>query len=290
MPQPDGRFTKPAGTGGVERAMAERTRSIHWPEYLIEGAALGLFMMSAAAFGTVLNHPASPAVRAIPNPLARRALMGLWMGTTAVAIVYSRWGQRSGAHMNPAITLTFYRLGKVVGRDVIGYVAAQFIGAVLGLTVAAMLLRGALSDPSVNYVTTLPGGYGYAVAFGAEAAISFLLMLTVLTVSNTAAIARFTGVCAGLLVWTYITLEAPLSGMSMNPARTFGSALLARSFMGLWIYFSAPALGMLAAAELFARRYGLQRVACAKLHHPRGGACIFRCNAKPSPQTSIQAA
>jgi aquaporin Z len=270
--------------------MAEPTRSIHWPEYLIEGAALGLFMMSAAVFGTVLNHPASPAVRAIPNELARRALMGLAMGSTAVSIVYSRWGQRSGAHINPAITLTFYRLGKVARRDAIGYITAQFTGAVLGITLASLLIGGALSNSSVNYVATVPGAYGHAVAFGAEAAISFVLMLTVLAVSNTPAIARFTGICAGLLVWSYITIEAPLSGMSMNPARTLGSALLAQRFMGLWIYFTAPVLGMFAAAELFTRRYGLRRVACAKLHHPRGGVCIFGCSTKPSAQTSIQAA
>jgi aquaporin Z len=270
--------------------MADRPRSIHWPEYLIEGAGLGLFMVSAAVFGALLNHPASPFVHAIPSALLRRALMGVAMGSTAVAIVYSRWGQRSGAHINPAITLTFYRLGKVARRDAIAYVAAQFIGGAFGLVVAGSLMRGALADPSVNYVATQPGAYGYGAAFTAEAAISFVLMLTVLSLSNTPALARLTGICAGLLVCCYITLEAPISGMSMNPARTFASALLAHSFMGLWIYFTAPALGMLAAAELFTRRYGLQRVACAKLHHPHDGVCIFGCQTKPPRQASIQAA
>jgi len=66
--------------------------------------------------------------------------------------------------------------------------------------------------------------------------------------------------------------------MSLNPARTFGSALLAGNYAGLWIYFTAPVLGMLLAAELFARRYGVQRVLCAKLHHPPNGPCIFGCN------------
>ena len=101
--------------------------------------------------------------------------------------------------------------------------------------------------------------------------------------SNHARLARFTGVCAGLLVWTYITVEAPLSGMSMNPARTFGSALLARDFPGLWIYFTAPPLGMLLAAELFTRRFGLQRVLCAKLHHPARPPCIFGCGNTQAP-------
>jgi aquaporin Z len=125
----------------------------------------------------------------------------------------------------------------------------------------------------------VPGPTGNAVAFVAETVISFVLMLTVLTVSNHPRLAPLTGICAGLLVWTYIAVEAPLSGMSMNPARTFGSALLARDFPGLWIYFTAPPLGMLLAAELFTRRVGVQRVLCAKLHHPQEGLCIFGCGA-----------
>jgi aquaporin Z len=68
--------------------------------------------------------------------------------------------------------------------------------------------------------------------------------------------------------------------MSMNPARTFGSALLARDYLGLWIYFTAPPLGMLLAAEIFTRSFGA-RVLCAKLHHPHHGPCIFGCGLKP---------
>ena len=88
---------------------------------------------------------------------------------------------------------------------------------------------------------------------------------------------RFTGLCAGILVATYITLEAPLSGMSMNPARTFGSAVSAQLWTALWIYFVAPPLGMLLAAELSVRRHGAQSVLCAKLHHHNTRRCIFHC-------------
>ena len=108
--------------------------------------------------------------------------------------------------------------------------------------------------------------------------MSFGMMMVVLWMSNRPSLARFTGLCAGLLVWTYITIEAPLSGMSINPARTFGSALLAGDFSGLWIYFTAPPLGMLLAAELYTRSAGAYRV-CPKLDHPHGVRCIF-CEAK----------
>jgi aquaporin Z len=277
MPRRLGRFAKPSRTTRIEATMATRATSLHWPEYLIEAGAIGTFMVSAAVFAALLYHPSSPIAGEISNELVRRALMGLAMGCTAVAIIYSPWGQRSGAHMNPAVTLTFFRLGKVARPDLVAYVTAQFTGAIVGIAAAAIALGSIVSDPSVNYVATLPGPTGDAVAFAAEAIISFVLMLTVLGVSNHRRLAPFTGLGAGLLGWTYITVEAPLSGMSMNPARTFGSALLARDYLGLWIYFTAPPMGMLLAAELFTRRYGIRRVLCAKLHHPATGPCIFGC-------------
>ena len=75
----------------------------HWPEYLFEGALLGVFMISACAFTALLEHPASSVRQAISNGDVRRALIGLAMGLTAVVLIYSPWGQRSGAHMNPAV-------------------------------------------------------------------------------------------------------------------------------------------------------------------------------------------
>ena len=129
----------------------------------------------------------------------------------------------------------------------------------------------------MNYAVTVPGFGGPGVAFAAEVVISFGLMLVVLTISNTDRLARLTGLFAGLLVATYIVVEAPLSGMSMNPARTLGSALPARLWTALWIYFTAPPLGMLLAAQLYLGAKGAGGVICAKLHHQNTQRCIFRC-------------
>src|SRR5881296_2283457 len=197
MPRRVRGFAKPPRMSCIERDVATRATSLHWLEYLIEAAAIGTFMVSAAVFAAVLYSPSSPISGAISSELARRALMGLAMGSTAVAIIYSPWGQRSGAHMNPAVTLTFFRLGKVARPDVAGYVTAQFSGAISGIAAAASVLGGIVSDPPVNCVTTLPGPTGHAVAFVAEAVISFVLMLTVLVVSNHRRLAPFTGLCAG---------------------------------------------------------------------------------------------
>jgi aquaporin Z len=257
----------------VERGPALWRR--HWPEYAMEGALLGGFMVSACLFSLALFHPGWPVARLLPDPLARRALMGLAMGATAIALNYSAWGKQSGAHYNPAVTLTFTRLGKVMPWDAAAYIAAQFAGAVLGVLLASVLARDMLGDAPVHFAVTRPGMGGAAVAFVAETVISCLLMTVVLTASNHAKAARFTGVFAGLLVATFITIEAPLSGMSMNPARTVGSGFWAHDWTAVWVYFTAPPLGMLLAAELYLRRHGRDRIFCAKLHHQNGKRCIF---------------
>ena len=104
----------------------------NWPEYLIEAWGLGLFMVNACLAGAVLEYPVSPVHQAIPNDLARRGLFGLAMGLTIVFLVYCPWGKRSGAHINPAITLTFLRLGKIAPADALFYIMAQFAGGWLG--------------------------------------------------------------------------------------------------------------------------------------------------------------
>jgi aquaporin Z len=237
-------------------------------------------MVSAAVWATLLRHPASPLSEAVAalgmNPVGRLP-MGIAMGLTAVAIIYSPAGRRSGAHMNPSITLAFWRLGKVRTGDAVAYIVAQFVGGVAGILGALAILRGLPAHPSINYVATQPGEGGSLVAFVAEVAISFGMMTMVLQVSNRPRVSRFTGLCAGTLVAFYIAFETPLSGMSMNPARTFGPALLAHAARTLWIYLTAPPLGMLLAAETYMRSRGLSHVRCAKLHHPSCGPCIFRC-------------
>jgi aquaporin Z len=249
---------------------------LHWREYAIESALIALFMISAAVMTSLIEHPASVVRQAIDSAFLRRLLMGMAMGLTAASLIYSPWGQRSGAHFNPSVTLTFYRLAKITGRDAAFYITAQFAGGVLGIAAAAGVLRPWIASPAVNYVATLPGDAGDALAFAAEAVISFVLMTVVLNVSNSARFTRFTGVAAAVLVAAFITLEAPLSGMSMNPARTLGPDLVGQITRGLWLYFIAPPLGMLTAAEIYVRARGLRAIHCAKLHHGHG-PCIFNC-------------
>jgi aquaporin Z len=126
----------------------------------------------------------------------------------------------------------------------------------------------------VSFVATVPGPAGTAVAFAAETAISFLLILTVLAVSSSRR-PRLTGLAAATLVAAWILLEAPLSGMSMNPARSVASALPSGIWTGGWIYWLAPPCGMLLAAETFGAITRGRAQHCAKLDHPPDVPCIF---------------
>src|SRR5258708_13611582 len=112
----------------------------HWQEYIIEGAALGIFMIAACVCGVLLEHPQSPLHQTIENGLARRAVAGLAMGLTAVALISSAWGQRSGAHMNPSVTLSFLTLGKIAPWNAFFYIPFQFLAGIAAVGPPALLL------------------------------------------------------------------------------------------------------------------------------------------------------
>lgn len=260
------------------RAMETLRR--HWPEYLMEAWGLGVFMVAAGVAVVLSESAGSPLRQWIADADLRRALVGIAMGLTAIGIIYSPWGRRSGAHINPAVTLTFLRLGKIAPWDALFYIAAQFAGGTLGVLLALLLMGDRFALAPVDYVVTVPGSGGVALAFAAELLISLGLMLTVLIFLNTQRLQRYTGIAAGTLVAIYITLEAPLSGMSMNPARTFASAAPAGLWTAWWIYFTAPILGMLLAVEIHrALKFG-SYLMCAKLDHTAHYRCIH-CGYEP---------
>lgn len=249
------------------------TLRAHWPEYLMEAIGVGLFMLSAGLVATLLEHPASPVRHALPSAFGRRALMGATMGLMAVAIIHSPMGRRSGAHINPAVTLAFLRLGKITAADAAFYVVFQCLGGITGALLVAGLLGERFTLPPLSAIATVPGPAGPAAAFTVEAAMAFVLMSTVLAISGDTRRMRLTGLCAGALVAFFITAAAPLSGMSINPARTLASAVAGGVWTHAWIYAVAPPLGMLLAAEAHLR-VG-RPAACAKLDHDPRHPCIF---------------
>jgi aquaporin Z len=246
----------------------------HLSAYLSElaGTAILLFIgVSAVAF---LWGAGSP-VPVVPNAALRRLLTGILFGGAVTAVAYSPLGQISGAHINPAVTLAFWRLGKVPVRDAVVYMAMQFLGAFAG-AYAAGAVWGGLTR-SVQYAATVPGaGYSWPVALAAETASTFLLVFLIVACVNTPKLAARTGLLAGSLVALLVMIEAPLTGTSLNPARTLGPAILAPNYTGLWIYFAGPLAGALMAVAAFNGQWG-RLTACARLHRTEKHPCPFDC-------------
>ncbi len=220
----------------------------HWTRYLMEGAELGIFMIVALYLTIALEHPQSPIHRAIGSKILRRFFMGFGIGITVVALIYCQWGRQSGAQFNPAVTLARLALGKIEPWDAAFYILAQFLGGWLLLVLAGLPLRRAAAHEKVKWVVTAPGPQGALAGFAAEFLISFFLLFALLLAIHLPLLKPWIGIVAGVLLTAYITFEAPFSGMSLSPARSVASALPARSWKAMWIYFTAPPLAMFLAA------------------------------------------
>ena len=246
----------------------------HWPEYLIEVWLLGCFMILAGFFVTLFEYPRSPLCALIAKDAQRMVLLATCIGLTLTLLIQSPWGKRSGAHMNPAITLAFLRLKKIHPWDAVFYILAQAVGGIVGVLLTAAVLGSVFKDPPIHYAATVPGAAGEATAFVAETLISFVLMATILGFVSSPRLGRFTALAIGVLVAVLIVVEAPLSGTSMNPARSLASAVPGGMWRHLWIYLLGPSLGMLIAAEGFSKLHDRTVGVCAKLLHPRNVRCI----------------
>jgi aquaporin Z len=251
--------------------------ALHWPEYLFEGLELGAFMLAACAFGTLLFYPESFVVLSVRSSALRLVLMGVAMGGTAIAIILSPMGRRSGAHFNPIVSFTFFCLGRMHRLDAFLYIASQFAGGAVGVLIARILIGRQLASPSVRYVVTVPGHFGVLPAFLAEFLMGLVTMTVVLQSGNRPRLSGITWLLVGLLVATYVIAFSPVSGFSLNPARTISSALFAGVWTAMWLYLTAPLLGMLVAASLFILTSGSEAVLCAKVYHDLHSPCPFHC-------------
>jgi aquaporin NIP len=167
--------------------------------------------------------------------------IALTFGLVVLAMIYS-FGDISGAHLNPAVTIGFWTSRRLPGREVFAYIASQFAGALL----ASAVLRFLFPQNALLGATLPTGSESQSLCL--EFILTFFLMLTILNVSTGA---KEKGITAGIAVGAIIALEAlfagPISGASMNPARSLAPALVSGHLEHLWIYLVAPALGACAA-------------------------------------------
>lgn len=240
----------------------------------MEAAEVALYLFFTCIFASLLLYPASP-VRHFEMYSRAACLDGTGCGRDGGCDCDESLGQTIRGSFQSSAHLGVLSVGQNEFSDALFYVMAQFSGAMAGACIARYLLRATIGRDAIRYAVTAPGIRGSVVAFIAELTISFVLMTTVLVASNRERLARLTPYFVGLLYAIFITLEAPLSGMSMNPARSFAPALHESYWHALWLYFTAPTLGMLVAAEVFLRARGGVRPFCAKLHHANDKRCIF---------------
>jgi len=246
----------------------------HWREYFSEfiGTALLLFIGIGAITLNLSSHSFVPHL--IPNQNIRLLMTGLMFAGGATLVVYSPLGQRSGGHINPVVTLSYWILNKIKAKDALVYFGMQFSGAVLGAFFAALLFGEAAQ--SVRLGMTLPGeGVGIFHVFICEVIIAALLIATIFFFTSFKHLAPFTGGAVGLLVAAEVFFTAPISGTGLNPARSFGPAFVLQNFQHYWIYLFAPILASLLISVLYKQL--IYKPICGKLYHTFGKGCIFNC-------------
>ena len=237
--------------GTRESAQMKAAFKKNWQHYLQEALGLGLFMASACFFSAMLFSEKSSWYFIIPNLMVKDAVMGIAMGSTAIFIFYSPLTAPSGSQINPAVTLTFLRIGKMCRYDALFFGLFQIIGGTVAVYIMRLLMGSILIDAPVNSAVTVPGKFGATWALITEFIIAFVTMTMVLFVSNNDKLKKFTRIFAGCLVCTWVIVAGPISGFGMNPARSLASALPANTWTAFWIYLFIPIAGMLLAAEVY---------------------------------------
>lgn len=205
-------------------------------KYIAE--ALGTYGMMFAGTGAIV-------IDAITAGRVTHVGISLTFGLIVMAMIYAL-GDVSGAHLNPAVTLGFFFARRFPGRYVLPYIASQLAGAILA-SLTLLLLFG--NHASLG--ATLPAGSAWQ-SFGLETLLTVILMFVILCVSTGP---KEVGTMAGIAIGGLIALEAlfagPICGASMNPARSLAPALVSGNVHALWVYLTAPLLGVAMAVPLW---------------------------------------
>jgi aquaporin Z len=252
----------------MTRAAADPAAGAPLRAYAAEFAGTALLVFGGISAVIVMMSPASPLPHWLPDPALRRFITGGLFGLTGTAVTLSPLGRCSGAHINPAVTLAFWLERRIGAANAVGYVTAQMLGGMLGAS--ALHLWGRWGAPLAFGVTQPGAGVGVWAALGYEAAVTFALVTTIFVLLARPATRRYTAWSMGPLFALLVWLEAPLTGTSANPARSFGPAWANGLWNDAWIYWAGPPLGAIAAVVLIQLEvWGRRRVREARLAHFR---------------------
>lgn len=253
-----------------------KQRQLNWAEYgaeLLGTACLVFFGLSAVVFNMGKGLPME---QLIPNHSIRLLITGLMFSGSGSLVAISPLGKLSGAHVNPAVSLAFWAQGKMHRHDLGGYIIGQLLGAIAGA--ALLVFVWGKYARSVTNGMTLPGdGYPLWYVFLAEVSLTCLLVLAIFIFVSNHHLMRWTPFMTWLLVATMVWLEAPISGTSLNPARSLGPALVTRFLQDQWLYCVAPPLGAMLAVGVFRLlTFGQRELLTGKLFHVPHYRCIFK--------------
>ncbi len=231
--------------------------------FMAEMCGTGLLLLVGLSSVIFMFAENSPFVALVPSLTLRRVLNGFFFGSVGATIALSPIGRISGAHVNPIVTMGFWLTGKLTGRSAIGYVVAQFLGAVIGCL--PLLLWGSLGR-SISYAATVPGkGYSIPVVIFGEVATTFCLIAALCVFLAFHSLRRYTPLMIPCLFAIMVPLEAGISGISVNPARSFGPSVISGVWDGWWIYWVGPLMGGLLA--ILVCNSLAKRIEVAKLYH-----------------------
>ena len=234
--------------------MIATTKSL-LPLFLAEFIGTALLLLAGLSFVILNWGEGSIVAQLIPSEPVRRAVTGFLFGCTGCAITISKVGKVSGAHINPAVSVAFWLRGKMKTKAMLGYVTSQMLGAVTG---CIPLLLWGKQGHSVQYGTTTAGAGGLQGAFIGEMITTACLNVLIFCFSGSKSLRNYTPYTMPLLYGTMVWLEAPYSGCSTNPARSFGPAVISGVYADYWLFVVAPLLAV--AIVVFVFRL-------TKLHH-----------------------
>jgi aquaporin Z len=259
-------------------------KQLHWFEYGAEllGTAFLLFAGVSAIvfdFGT-----GSPLAAVLPDRSTRLLITGLLFAGSGSLVAISPLGKLSGGHINPAVSLAFWVQGKMHHLDLGGYVLGQFLGATIGMLLVVLVWRERAA--SVNIGNTLPGvAYPLWVVFLAEASLTCLLVFSIFLFLSSHRLMRWTPLMVWILIAVMVWLESPISGTSLNPARSFGPAFISGVWHDQWLYWVAPTLGALLVAGAFRLLMASRRdvLTCKLFHSPHYRSVFMHVEAPHMP-------
>lgn len=220
--------------------MAPQPGSFDLRAWVAEAAGTALLVLAIVLAVALSVAAGAPLAEALPGPGARFLAVGVLVAPFVAALALSPVGRASGAHLNPAVTLAFWVLGRLRARDLAGYIAAQLAGGLAGAAGGRALIPSTAWE-SIGGTVTHPGVPAVA-AFALEAGMTALLLVVILTFSSSERLARLTPLAIVPVLTAIIWLGSPWTGASINPARSEGPAIAFGDFADLWLYLMAPSI------------------------------------------------